>query len=385
MSYHPAELVAATLGASWQERPAVPARVVVAFSGGVDSTALLLALDAFAAGRERGGAAATVLPDRKQGNAGCDGSRSDRFFAGSAAEDRPQLVAAVHVHHGLQPAADAWAAQGAALASTLGIPFALCRVQVDETLARTHGLEAAARAARWQALLAAARQHRAVLALAHHRDDQVETVWLRWLRGAGVSGLVGMRAWQPRAGVWCWRPFLTLPKAALTALVQAQGVKWVEDGSNAATKLPDGRRLDRNWLRHELLPLVRTRFPGCDTVVLRTAEAMHEAQACLQELAAIDAATIAHPAGGWQREGFLRLSQSRQRNLVRVTLADAGQLPPPRARLEEALRQLAGRGRAPWHFALTPTATWWSKRDRLWWEFRRENAPPPDADAPPVD
>src|SRR5690606_16347607 len=100
-----------------------------------------------------------------------------------------------------------------------------------------------------------------ILALAHHRDDQVETLLLKLLRGAGAEGLGAMRPWRALAAGWLWRPFLDLPRTALADYAQAAGLTWVDDPSNT------DQRMDRNYLRHRVLPLLRERWPRSDAVI----------------------------------------------------------------------------------------------------------------------
>lgn len=350
--------------------------LLVAFSGGSDSTALLAAL--VAARKER------VAP-----------------FA-----ERPLPLAAAHIHHGLQPAADAWVTHCVAQCTAWQIPCFVRRVTVEEEAVGRLGLEAAARAARYRALAAIAQQWgeelfrcgvgrdahdrplRITIVTAHHRDDQVETFWFRLLRGSGVRGLTGMRSWERFPVVACgemeganppgegrrvvlslWRPLLATAKGALTDALIAAGIPWVEDPTNEQIEAHAHRGWRRNLLRHQLLPELRRLWPGLDRVTVRTAALMMEAQACLTDLAALDDRAVAHPLGGWAREAFARLPDYRQRNLLRWAIHHDHHQPPPAERLSEALRQLTGaRGRKPRSFPLTPQVTLHADRDRLWVE-----------------
>jgi tRNA(Ile)-lysidine synthase len=168
---------------------------------------------------------------------------------------QPAVIArglrAVHVHHGLQDAADHWSAHCQAVCDALGIAMVVCPVQVR---ADGRGLEAAARDARRQAFAQALRPGE-WLALAHHRDDQAETFLLRALRGSGTDGLAAMREHAQLAGHELWRPLLAQPRAALLAHARHHHLHWVEDPSNAATDF------DRNFLRAQVLPLLAQRWP----------------------------------------------------------------------------------------------------------------------------
>jgi tRNA(Ile)-lysidine synthase len=197
--------------------------VAVAFSGGLDSTVLLHLLADDATVRARG-------------------------------------LRALHVDHGLHPDAARWAHACASTCAALGVAFASRRVEVQDT---GDGLEAAARAARYQALLDW--QHAGeLIALAHHRDDQAETVLLRLLRGAG-DGLAAMRALRPFGHGGLWRPLLAVPRAELLRYAQARGLAWIEDPSNAS------ERHDRNFLRHRVLPLIGERWPQAPAALARSA------------------------------------------------------------------------------------------------------------------
>ncbi|MGJ4730503.1 tRNA lysidine(34) synthetase TilS, partial [Luteimonas sp. SDU101] len=219
--------------------PAPPGQgpLLVGYSGGLDSTVLLHLLAADGALRRRG-------------------------------------LRAVHVHHGLHPEADAWARHCADACRDLDVHLDVVRVRVARDSG--DGLEAAARAAR-HAAFAGALADDAILALAHHRDDQAETFLLRALRASGTDGLAAMRAWRRFGPGWMWRPLLELPRAALLAHAQRHGLRWIEDPSNAS----DAH--DRNFLRHRVMPLLQARWPQADAAFARAAELQREAAALLDE------------------------------------------------------------------------------------------------------
>jgi tRNA(Ile)-lysidine synthase len=208
--------------------------LLVGFSGGLDSTVLLHALAASAQARERG-------------------------------------LRAVHVHHGLHPDADAWAAHCERICAALQVPLAVMHVRVRPT---GHGPEATARAARLAAFTETLREGEA-LALAHHQDDQAETFLLRALRGSGVEGLRAMRRWRRFGRGWLWRPLLDIPRTALLEYARRHELAWIDDPSNADTTF------DRNFLRHRVLPLLRERWPGADAALARSAALQGEAHLLL--------------------------------------------------------------------------------------------------------
>jgi tRNA(Ile)-lysidine synthase len=200
-------------------------------------------------------------------------------------------------------------------------------------LARERGrsLEALARSARYERLLA----HEVdVIALAHHADDQAETVLLQLLRGAGPHGLAAMPAYRPGRPALL-RPLLDLPRALILACAKARKLAWIEDESNA------DRAHTRNALRHDIAPLLAARFAGYPRTLARAARHQAEAAQLLDELARSDAAG-AVDANGLDSARLGALSRPRARNLLRWFLRTQGLRTPSEARLADMLRQLVG-------------------------------------------
>ncbi len=273
-----------------------PRRAWVALSGGADSTALLIAA-------------------RRALDAGVLAS-----------------LEAVHVHHGLQPEADGWAAHCRVLCATLEVPLTVRTVAVT---AAGEGPEAAAREAR-HAALAAVLPAGGLLLTGHHRGDQAETLLLQLLRGAGPAGLAGMPAARAFGRGRLLRPLLDCPRERLEAYCREAGLDWVEDPSNASTAF------DRNYLRAEILPRLRDRWPGAETTLARAAALQGEAAELLDERAAQDLADASGSRPGrLSLAPFLELAPARQRNLLRAAIARQGLPLPPRDRLEGFRRQLA--------------------------------------------
>ena len=158
-------------------------------------------------------------------------------------------VSAIHVHHGLSRNADAWAAFCRKLCAGWRVPLEVRKVKVKRA---GKGLEAAARAARYAAF---AKSQAEVIALAHHLDDQAETVLMNLLRGAGLRGAGGMRALARFHGKLLARPLLDVPRESIVAYARARGLSWIEDESNA------DESLTRNFVRRRLGPLIAERFP----------------------------------------------------------------------------------------------------------------------------
>lgn len=251
-------------------------------------------------------------------------------------------LTAAHVHHGLSPNAGHWAAFCEDLCRARGVPLGVERVEVARD--DPAGLEAAARRARLDAL---ARQPCDWLVFAHHQDDQAETLLFRLLRGTGVRGAAAMAAQTVAAGgrPGGLRPLLGQRRADIETYAQQQGLRWVEDESNADC------RFARNALRHRVLPVIEAGFPGAVPALARAADNFREADALLAELAEADEAAC----GGvpMRRERLLALSPARLANLLRWQAARLGLATPPRARLLEALRQLGtAAAEQPLHLAL---------------------------------
>ncbi len=244
-------------------------------------------------------------------------------------------LSALHVHHGISPQADAWAAFCADLCARCGIPLQI--VHVDIAPLREMGIEAAARKLRHEAL---SRQPVDFIALAHHLDDQAETLLLQLLRGAGVKGASAMPMIKDTSPPpILLRPLLDISRSALLDYAQQHALQWVEDDSNADDAYP------RNFLRHRVLPLLEQRFPAYRETLARSARHFAEAAILLDELAVQDANMSIHFLEG-EGEPSLEvarlqtLSQPRAKNLLRYFLATQGAPIPDSTRLEEMLRQL---------------------------------------------
>jgi tRNA(Ile)-lysidine synthase len=264
----------------------------VALSGGLDSTVLLAAL----ARLRQGGSS---LPLR-----------------------------ALHVDHGLHADAARWSHHCVELATRLGLGCTV--VRVDAAPERGESPEAAARAARYTALgagLAAGE----VLLTAHHADDQLEGVLLQWLRGGGLRAVAGMSPLARFGSGWHARPMLGFSRVEIEHWAREQGLNWLADPSNA------DRSLDRNYLRHEVLPALRARWPAASRTVARVAEQAAEAVA-LQQLDA--SAELARVAEGvtLPLDPMRSMTAPRQRRLLREWLRARG-LPLPSAATLDTLRR----------------------------------------------
>jgi len=288
-------------------------------------------------------------------------------------------LSALHVHHGISPNADAWADFCAGLCADSGVPLQIERVDIAPL--REHGIEAAARKLRHAAFSG---QKCDFVVLAHHADDQAETLLLQLLRGAGVKGAAAMpfvrraaahtpsllrgegdKAQSPAL----LRPLLHCSRREILDYATAQGLRWIEDESNADDSYP------RNFLRHRLLPLLEEKFPACRDTLARSAQHFAEASELLDDLARLDAQSqLPLPSGGEitsdlavdvgqpsrMASGSIRagerggghatlevsrlqsLSRLRAKNLLRHFLHGIGAPMPQTVQLDDMLHQLCG-------------------------------------------
>ncbi|MBV4504993.1 tRNA lysidine(34) synthetase TilS [Pseudomonas sp. BW13M1] len=233
---------------------------------------------------------------------------------------------AIHVHHGLQAAADAWPDHCRAVCAALGVDLDVISVQV----APGASLEQAARNARYGAFekrLGAGE----VLFTGQHRDDQAETLLFRLLRGAGLRGLSAMPQQRPLGQGRLVRPLLGLSRQQLQAYADRHGLVWVDDPSNSDTTFA------RNFLRGEVLPMLRQRWPQAEANLARSAEHLGEALGLLDELAASDLASACDNAplpwlelDSLRFEALTALSLARQRNALQFWLSQRTRLPDSR-------------------------------------------------------
>ena len=270
---------------------------VVAFSGGADSTALLLA----------------------------------------CAQRWPGQVRAVHVHHGLQAAADDFEAQCQATCLQLQVPLAVRRVQASP--APGESPEDAARKARYAALAHAVQAEWPEIqdvVLAQHADDQVETLLLALSRGAGLPGLASMPARWHRLGLQWHRPLLSVPGWTLREWLGKQAPdsvpQWIEDPSNV------DQRFTRNRIRAQVLPALAQALPAFRDTFARSAAHAAQAQEALNELAAEDLGRIGVPP---RIEALQQLSRARQALVLRHWLRQHHATTPSAAQLHELLEQVA--------------------------------------------
>ncbi len=252
---------------------------------------------------------------------------------------RGQSLYFFHIHHGLMPEADAWVAHLSELALLLDGPLAVRHVQV--ALEQGLGIEASAREARYQALAALASEHQVgAILLAHHQQDQAETVLLRLLRGAGALGLSAMQDDVSRQGMRLLRPWLDIERAQLVAIAQAfaarTGWQAVEDPSNADPQYKRGA------FRTELVPVLEKHWPAWRQTLVRHARQAAEVSEVLDEVAASDWLTLDPDASGqsFSLKAWRDLSPPRQALVLRYWLGQQQVAMPGERRLADLMRQL---------------------------------------------
>ena len=265
--------------------------ISIAFSGGADSTALLLA----------------------------------------AASRWPGRVHALHVHHGLQAAADGFVAHCQTLCDQLGVPLHVARA--DGRPAPGQSPEDAARRVRYAELARLAQAHAlACVMLAQHADDQAETLLLALSRGAGLPGMAAMATRFERHGCLFLRPLLGVPGPAIRAWLAQAGIACVQDPSNA------DEGLTRNRIRRVLLPALDNAFPGFRETFGRSAAHAAQAKHLLTEVAVAD---LQGQGARPSVKALQALSTARQANALRHWLKSNHDVTPSAAQLAELQSQIA--------------------------------------------
>ncbi len=201
------------------------------------------------------------------------------LLAAIRARLEPVELHIVHVNHDLSPNAAKWAQHCAMVCQALKLPYQA--LNVDATPMVGESQEAAARNARYQALeqLLVAGD---ALCTAHHQEDQAETLLLQLMRGAGPKGLAAMPESAPLGEALLLRPLLGVSRDTLCSYAQTQGLEWIDDESNFDT------RFDRNYLRREVMPRLKKRWPAAAQTVSRSAAHCAKASHTLQSVAKVD-------------------------------------------------------------------------------------------------
>ncbi|MFC3121893.1 tRNA lysidine(34) synthetase TilS [Agaribacter flavus] len=255
-------------------------KLVVAFSGGLDSTALL-------------------------------------YLSFLYRQARPNVsLQAIHVNHQLSPKADDWSIHCAKQCEQWGIDFQSIKVDIHTYIGQ--GIEAAARQARYAALIDHA-PAQSVILLGQHLDDQAETFLLQLSRGAGPKGLSAMGKLSVKHGQRFVRPLLAVTRQQILSFAREQGLKWVEDESN------NDLGFDRNFLRKELIPLLNQRWPSFSKRVASSANACASEMAVINEYMGVLSERLLGPDNSLLLSELSSLSSATQQSFVRhwLTMHDA--------------------------------------------------------------
>ncbi|MGE5387077.1 MAG: tRNA lysidine(34) synthetase TilS [Betaproteobacteria bacterium] len=265
------------------------------------------------------------------------GGRDSAVLLHAAAKLGLAQLGALHVNHGLSPNADAWQAHCAKFCAGLGVALQVERVEIGHQGGL--GLEAAARNARYDAF---ARANAEAILLAHHQGDQAETVLFNLVRGAGTAGAAGIPAVRSSNGLHLLRPLLDVPPEAVAAYAEANALIWVEDESNR------DHRFSRNFIRHQVMPVLADRFPSATQCLAASAGRFAEAEELLADLAAMDWEACAE-GDVLRLKAARHLSSPRLKNLLRWRLRCLHWRAPVAARMDEFVHQIltAGPDRHP--------------------------------------
>jgi len=288
------------------QNPKLGKRIAVALSGGLDSVVLL-----------------------------------DSVCKTQAANKHPAEVWAFHIHHGLQKPADDWFIFCEKLAKKYQIHFDFRLLHLGNE-SKQGNVEARARAARYEALAELCSEHRIEdLLLAHHQNDQAETVLLQLLRGSGVAGLAAMSEVRElknsNKGIRLWRPLINQSKAELEAYAKTHKLKWIEDPSNQNTQYR------RNAIRKQIMPCLEKIQSDAVAGLARSAKVLAEAQSLLDRLAKQDGSAVIEQEG-LRIKPLLALAQRdlpAANNLVRYWLKSQGLAMPSQERLASWWKDLA--------------------------------------------
>jgi tRNA(Ile)-lysidine synthase len=277
-------------------KPTPEKPIIIAYSGGVDSQVLLVAL--------------AKLKQQRQ---------------------LPNAIVVCHVNHGLSPDADVWQAFAQQQCDRLSLTFISHKLNLKKLAQQS--LEAIARDARYKVLVQASTES-AFIVTGHHLNDQAETFLLALKRGSGLKGLSAMQASLSLAQHTLARPLLSISRTDIVAYANQQQLSWIEDESNT------DERFDRNFLRHQILPTLDARWRSINKTIARSAEHCLEAQQLLDELAQQDLADCQYSFCQLSVVKLNALSEPRLKNLLRYFLSSHDLLMPSRQQLMQICQQL---------------------------------------------
>ena len=268
--------------------------VWIAFSGGIDSTVLLHA-------------------------------------AKSIFDNTHCLLKAVHINHQLQADADVWANHCQSICDQLDIPLDI--IQVETQAFSDLGVEGAAREARYQAFTKLLKANE-VLMTAHHADDQVETVLFQLIRGTGPQGLAGCAAQRDLGEAKLYRPLLNITRSQIEHYAKTHQLTWIDDPSNQSLQH------DRNFIRHEIMPALKQRWPSLAETITRSAQWQSESVQLLDDLAALDLADVNLDVQTLPIAKLRHMSVARQKNVLRWWIRQQGFATPSMEILNHILKDV---------------------------------------------
>jgi len=242
------------------------------------------------------------------------------------------VITVCHVNHGLSTNANDWQMFAEQQCQQVNFPLKVCQVNIQ--LQAQHSLEALARDARYQALQSVYNEP-SIIITGHHSDDQAETFLLALKRGSGLKGLSAMAVEAKLGSHKLVRPLLGISRAQIIAYAKDHNLTWVEDDSNSDT------RFDRNFIRHDIMPLLEKRWPCIVNTINRSSEHCQEGQILLNELAAEDLKICQLDPKCLSVEALVKLSTARFNNLIRYFLECNQCLMPSREQLAQLQWQLS--------------------------------------------
>lgn len=273
---------------------------------------------------------------------------------------------AIHIHHGLNPQADAWALHCQQTCDALGVQCQIIPVNVDRSPGKS--IEASARKARYQ-VFADLLTSKGALLTAHHADDQAETLLLQLIRGASPKGLASMPAVSKLGAGYLIRPLLEETRQQLETVAKAEHLVWIDDDSN------EDERFDRNFLRRRIMPLLRQRWPAVAHTLSRSARLCAQTNELVETLTIQDYQEIVgNKPSLLKHPPLAQRTPPRQRQVLRYWLGQL-QLPlPDEVHLEQILHDVVNS-----QPDATPLFLWKGAEIRRWGDeiHARRVQPPP--------
>ncbi len=258
---------------------------------------------------------------------------------------RGTQVKAIHVNHNLQTSANKFEFFCQETCKNLGVELKVINLTISDEIIKKLGLEAAARKERFNAFKNLLKCKDDVLALGHHLDDQIETVFLQWIRGAGLEGLTGMlsldlKTIQDRV-LQVWRPLLETSRFEISKYAEIHNLKWLEDPMNSDLNY------DRNLIRHKVIPLLKSTRSGAPFAMARSVKHLQSARLLLDKITCsalknceTESSSALMSVKNLSKPELLKLDDILISRVLRAWLKKMGCSSPPTKRLSEFIRQL---------------------------------------------